>query len=217
MPGAILFVLIVGAALAVLVVYALRALKKAAIERNAALREMAARLGLGYHEEPGPGRLAPKPVVAGTIQGRRARLHEFVRGAGKSRTSWVAASVEILGPSALKFTIRTQGPAIFERIAGAFGYKDIVVGDPAFDSLLAIDGSDEVFLKAALIPEVRSRVVAFWPKAHGSRITVGEGGESVYEQQGSLTNARCRENLEKAFPVLGDMAALAEVHAAAAG
>jgi len=215
MNGAIVFVLIAGGALVGLVVFVIRAAKKAAIDRNVALREMAARLGLEYREEQSSGLFAPKPTVAGMIGGRRARLHEFTRGSGKSRTSWVAASVEILGPSALKLTMRSQGPAIFERIAGAFGYKDIVIGDPSFDSMFAVNGSDEVFLKAALIPEVRSRLVAFWPKASGGRITVGEGGEAVYEQQGSLTNARCRENLERAFPVLGDMAALAEVHASA--
>jgi len=215
MDNAVWFVLLIGGALMGLVVFALRTAKKAALVRNVALREMAERLGLEYREEPAPGIFAPTPVVAGMINDRRARLHEFSRGSGKSRTRWVAASVGILGPSALKFTMRSQGPAIFERIAGAFGYKDVVIGDAAFDAMFAINGSDEAFLKAALISEVRIRLATFWPKASGGRITVGDG-EAVYEQQGSLSSARCREHLEKAFPVLGDMAALAEVHATAA-
>ena len=215
MNGAVVFVLLGGAGLIGLIVFIIRAVKKAALERNAALREMAGRLGLDYHEDPAPGMFAPTPVVAGMINGRRARVHEFTRGSGKNRTRWVAASVQILGTSGLKFTMRSQGPAIFERIAGAFGYKDIVVGDPQFDAMFAINGSDETYLQAALIPEVRARLVAFWPKASGGRITVGDG-EAVYEQQGSLTSARCRENIEKAFPVLGDMVALAEVHATGA-
>jgi hypothetical protein len=215
MNGAVVFVILIGAALIGLVVFVIRVAKKSALERNVALREMAGRLGLDYHEDPAPGMFAPTPVVAGTINGRRARVHEFTRGSGKNRTRWVAASVQILGTSMLKFTMRSQGPAIFERIAGAFGYKDVVVGDPAFDAMFAINGSDETYLQAALIPEVRARLVAFWPKARGGRITVGDG-EAVYEEQGSFTNASSRENLEKSFPVLGDMVALAEVHATAA-
>ena len=210
-----MLVLVIGAALIGFVVFIMRVAKKSALERNVALREMAGRLGFEYREDPAPGMFAPTPVVAGMINGRRARVHEFTRGSGKSRTRWVAASVQILGTSALKFTMRSQGPAILERIAGAFGYKDIVVGDPEFDAMFAINGRDETFLKAALIPEVRARLVVFWPKAGGGRITVGDG-EAVYEQQGSLTNARCREHLEKSFPLLGDMVALAEVHATGA-
>jgi hypothetical protein len=216
MNGAVVFVILFGAALIGLVVFIMRAAKKAALERNVALREMARRLGFDYREEPASGMFAPMPIVAGMLNGRRARVHEFTRGSGKNRTRWVAASMQILGTSGLKFTMRSQGPALLERIAGAFGYKDIVVGDPAFDAMFAINGSDEAYLKAALIQEVRMRLAAFWPKAGGSRITVGDG-EAVYEQQGSLTNARSRENLEKSFPVLGDMVALAEVHATAAG
>ncbi|HUG10768.1 MAG TPA: hypothetical protein VMM36_07130 [Opitutaceae bacterium] len=212
MSGAVVFVLFGGAALIGLVVFVMRAVKKSALERNVALREMAGRLGFEYREDPAPGMFAPRPVVAGMINGRRARVHEFTRGSGKSRTSWVAASVQILGTSALKFTMRSQGPAFIEKIAGAFGYKDIVVGDPAFDAMFAINSSDETYLKAALIPEVRMRLVAFWPKASGGRITVGDG-EAVYEQQGSLSSASSRERLENSFPVLGDMVALAEVHA----
>ena len=209
-PGVFFTIAVVGG-ISALIVFGVRAAKRSGIERNAALREMAARLGLEYFEEPpAAGFLPPSPAVRGMFGGRAARLQEFSRGSGKNRTRWVAARVQCAAAGAFKLSVRSQGPAIFEKIAGAFGYKDIVIGDTAFDSLLVVHGSDEEFIKAALIPEIRARIIAFWPKATGGRIVV-EGGEAVYEEQGSFSRTKCREHLEKAFPVLGDMAAIAEV------
>lgn len=214
MNGGAYFMVAIIPVIVVLVVMAVRAGKKAGLKRNAELREMAARLGLQYTEQaPSAGFLPPSPSVAGMFSGRQARLREFTRGSGKNRTRWVAAHVQCTQSNSLKLTLRTQHMAIFEKIAEVFGYKDIVVGDLAFDSLLAVRGNDEAFIKAALIPEIRTRIVAFWPKKLGSRITV-DNGEVVYEQQGSFGNAQCRESLEEAFPVLTDMAAIAEVHGA---
>ena len=119
--------------------------------------------------------------------------------------------MECVGAGSLKLNLRAQGSALYEKVAGMFGYKDIVVGDPVFDSVFAVGGSDEEFIKAALIPEIRARLIAFWPKAGGGRIKV-EDGEAVYEEMGNFSRERCREHLEKAFPVLADMAAIAEVH-----
>lgn len=185
--------------------------RKAGFERNVGLRELAARLGIEYLESPvALSFMPPKASVQGRIGGRKARLREFSRGSGKSRTQWVSASVECLGPSSLRISLRTQGPAFFEKFAKVLGYKDIVVGDPLFDSLLAIEGNDETFIKAAFIPEIRNRLIGFWPKSRGCRITVADG-EAVYEEMGSLTSERARKNVENAFPVLSDMAAIAEV------
>lgn len=189
--------------------------RSAGFKRNASLRDMAARLGLEYSETPHVFKfMPPTPVVHGTVGGRRARIYQFSRGSGKSRTHWVAASVQCQGSSPLHLSLRTQGSAIFEKLAGAFGYKDIVIGDRPFDSVFAIHGNDEAFIKAALIPEIRHKLIAFWPRARSGRIRV-ENGEAVYEEQGSLSGVRPRANVEKALGVLPDLAALAEVRAAA--
>jgi hypothetical protein len=212
MDGGAIFAVAVVAGVVVLVVFGVRAAKRAGIERNARLREMAARLGLEYIEmRPGSKYLPPEPSVSGIYAGRQARLREFSRGSGKNRTRWVAAHVACSASTSLKMTIRTQRPAILEKIAGAFGYKDIIVDDLEFDALLAINGNDETFIQAALIPEIRARIVAFWPKKLGGRIIVGDG-EAVYEEQGSFGRESCREHLEKSFPVLSDMAAMAEIY-----
>jgi hypothetical protein len=189
--------------------------RRAGFKRNAALRGMAARLGLEYTETPHSfGFMPATPVVQGAIGGRRARIYEFSRGSGKSRTHWVAASVQCHGSSPLQLSLRTQGSAIFEKLAGAFGYRDIVIGDRPFDSVFAIHGNDEAFIKAALIPEIRHKLIAFWPRARSGRIRV-ENNEAIYEEQGSLSGDRPRANVEKALTVLPDLAALAEVRAAA--
>lgn len=212
MDAAVLFVIAIASGVAVLVVAGFRAARKSGIERNARLREMAARLGLEYFEKPASvGFLPPTPIVTGDFGGRRAQVHEFTRGSGKNRTYWVAARLQCSGGGSLKLSLRTQGSALYEKLAGMFGYKDIDVGDRAFDSVFSISGSDEEFIKAALIPEIRARLVAFWPGARGGRIRV-EDGEAVYEEMGNLAKERCRANVEKSLPVLADMAAIAEVH-----
>lgn len=155
--------------------------------------------------------LPPEPAVSGRIRGRPARLHAFTRGTGKSRTHWVAARLECIDAGPLKLSMRTQGPALYEKLAGAFGYKDVVTGDAVFDRTFAVHGNDEAFVKAALIPEVRQKLVAFWPRARAGRFVI-ESGDAVYEERGSFTSRRTRENIEKAFGVLGDLAAIAEVY-----
>jgi hypothetical protein len=213
-PGAlipiVMFALFIGGTLVVVLLG-----RGAGFKRNAGLREMAARLGLEYSETQGLFKfMPPKPEVRGIVHGRRARIYEFSRGAGKSRTHWVAASVQCNGSSPLQLSLRTQGSAHYEKLAGAFGYKDIVIGDHPFDSVFAIHGNDETFIQTALIPEIRHKLISFWPRARSGRIRI-ENSEVTYEEQGSLSRERPRENVERALAVLPDLAALAEVRAAA--
>lgn len=186
--------------------------RNASFKRNAALRELAGRLGFEYGETPGAFKwLPPSPTVQGRFAGRPARIHEFTTGSGKSRKSWVAARISCASAGGLQLSIRTQGPAILEKFAGMFGYKDIVIGDAGFDSRFAIGSNDEAFIKAALIPEVRGKIEAFWTKSSGGRLSI-EGGESSWVETGTLSGERSRANVERSFAVLSDLAAIAEVH-----
>ena len=212
MGGNLLPVLAVIVGVALLILIAGRAGKKAGVRRNGRMRDIAGRLGLDYSEDPPPFKfLPPDPVVAGTYSGRQAKIYSFSRGSGRNRTHWVATRLLCPGAGSLELTIRTQHAALFEKIAGAFGYKDIVIGDPVFDSRLVINGNDEDYIKAALIPEVRTRILEFWPRASGSKIIV-RAGEVVFEEQGSFYREKSLAHLEKACPVLSDLAAIAEVH-----
>lgn len=186
--------------------------RSASRKRNELMRAAAQRLGLEYHAPPDSFFMQGEPKVMGRYRGRFARLYSYTTGSGKSRTTWCAVAVQGENLHGLKLKLRTQGPALFEKIAQAFGFQDVVVGDRPFDAQFVVSTNDAGFVKAALLPELRAQLLALWgEKGRGANIQL-DGGECVYAEIGSMGNAKCLARLEAALPVVCDLMALAEVY-----
>ena len=196
--GALVVVVVVG----VVVVWAVRREIKAA--RN--LTALASRLGLRFRpakeNEPGVGN-----TVEGDFQGRPARFWTYATGSGKSRTEWVAVSVRLAGDSRLTVQLKPQG--FGTKLAELFGAKEIEVGETRFDGEWFIRTNASATCRAALLPEIRERLMTARLTGARGMFTI-ENGAARYHEAGSYSSERTTARLELILPLLRDLAEAAE-------
>jgi hypothetical protein len=189
--------LVVGA-----VVWAVRREIKAA--RN--LTALASRLGLRFRpskeNEKGVGN-----TVEGDFQGRPARFWTYATGSGKSRTEWVAVSMRLSGDPRL--TVQLKPQSFGTKLAEIFGAKEIEVGETRFDGEWFIRTNAPATCRAALLPELRERLMT--ARQTGARGVFSlEKGVAGYTEMGSFAREATVARLESLLPLLRDFAEAAE-------
>ena len=170
---------------------------------------LATRLGL-EHLPPGPGWKAMlwTPEANGILRGKKVRLYNYTTGSGKSRTTWSAVSAEPRLGGALEFSLEPQG--FGSAVMAFFGYKEITVGDPAFDARWFIRTNKPDYLGAALLPELRVKL----DQLHSARARGTfklERGTVVYSERGTFGNPALCERFVLATEIVCDLADVAEV------
>jgi hypothetical protein len=175
--------------------------------------QLAKRLGL----TPAPAEkrfgFRPEPHASGHLRGKAARLYAFTTGSGKSRTRWTALAVHPALTGGLTFQLSRQG--FGTKVAQLFGAKEITVGDPEFDRAWFIQTNQPEFFRAALIPELRTRITAAFDhsgRAHRVSLQL-EGDAVVYAEAGDFSDERRCERIANMANVLVDLADVAEVFA----
>lgn len=149
--------------------------------------------------------------LRGNIAGRRVRMWSYTTGSGKSQTTWAAVGVIPRETGGLEFKFSRQGLAT--KMMELFGSKEITCGDRTFDDAWFAQTNRPDYLAAALVPEIREKLMAVHRAGGGGTFRLDEGGEVVYVEQGSLANAARVRRLEAVVPVLLDLADVAEVGA----
>jgi hypothetical protein len=204
-PGAIISVAVIG--IVVLILFATRHAAKVAAQN---VRLVAESLGLNV-TEGGSGVLISESRAEGTFRGKRVEVYSFSTGSGKSRQLWAAISATPKADGGLNFMFRRQG--FGTRVMEMFGTREIEVGDPDFDRVWFIQTNQPDFLRAALLPEIRSRISSFAQKnVRGPQIEV-ESGAVRYAEMGSFSNGALTERIVRAAEVVCDLADIAEVFA----
>ena len=148
--------------------------------------------------------------AAGVRSGRRVEVSTFTTGSGKSRTTWLAVVVKGV-PGRLELSLVRQG--FGTKISEWFGTKEIEVGDAAFDARWFVRSNRAEFVAAALLPEIRARIDAVAGLGGRSFKIEVQAGQVKYVEQGGVTSASMRRT-EQVFPLLEELAALAEVESA---
>lgn len=196
--GVLFVVVMVGG----LVVWGVRREIKAG--RN--LTALAARLGLRFRpakeNEPGVGHTAE-----GESQGRTARFWTYATGSGKSRKEWVAVSVRVAGESRLMLQLEPQG--FGTKLAELFGAKEIEAGEPRFDGEWFIRTNAPATCRAALLPELRERLMTARQTGARGVFTV-EKGVAAYSEMGTFARDITVTRLESLLPLLRDLAEAVE-------
>jgi len=118
------------------------------------LQGLATQLGLEFLPAPS---WFKKPRVAGMRRGRAVQLYNYSTGYGKSRRTWSAVSAHPAGDGKLTFALRKRD--LTTRLNQLFGPKPITVGDAEFDKGWYVQTNQPDFLRAALIPELRTRLM----------------------------------------------------------
>ncbi len=185
---------------------ALAQMRKAA----ANLQALSQRLGLVYREDKTAG-LVTMRTVTGLQAGREVSFHNFTTGGGKSSTTWRAVSVRPRAAGGLIFYFHRQGLAA--KIEALFGAKEAVVGDAAFDAAWFLQTNEPEFVGAALVPEVRAKLMAAQAAGGPGGSFKLESGMVRYAETGTFSDASACARLEQMLPVLHDLADIAEVAA----
>jgi hypothetical protein len=181
-------------------------------QRTAAnLQKLAAQLGLGFVAAVGwMGRAS----VSGTLRGKKVDFFSYTTGSGKSSTTWAAVTAQAATTGALAFTLQKQG--FSTKIAGLFGAHEITVGDGEFDAAWFVQTNQPEFLRAALIPELRAKLMAARRAGAVGKFEL-RGSEIKYAEVGTFAEAKRSERLAALADAVCDLAAVAEVAAEGQG
>jgi hypothetical protein len=199
----LLFVVMAG----LMVAWAMRTYKRTLEE----FRRWAAAQGLSVGEGAW---WASLPEATGTRAGRRLRVATFSTGSGKSKQTWLAAAVAVGAGGRLELEFKRQG--FGTKVAEWFGAKEVTLGEAGFDARWFVRTNQPDFVKAALLPEMRLRIDAV--AALGGRelrIEIKDGWVRYVEHGG--VNAQACGRIERALPLLDELAVLAEVSAGQRG
>lgn len=178
---------------------------------RANLTALARDLGLQLEEKPVVlGMILQIPIVSGERGGRRLRFYTFSTGSGKQRQAWQAVGMSCANPHGLTFRLGSQN--VITALGTLFGGQDVLVGDPVFDERFIVRTSDADFLRAALLPEIRAALLRCWSPRAGCAHVKLEGGEVVYAEAGSFTEAAVLERMKAMLEPLAALATLPEVY-----
>jgi hypothetical protein len=169
----------------------------------------AQRAGLRVNEQTVLG-FTSVQSMEGEQAGRRLRYWTFATGTGKSRTHWVAVGVQPRATAGLTFGLTRQN--FGSKLLELFGSKEIQVGDPAFDGAWFVRTNQPDFFAAALIPQIRARLMAEPAGRRSGRYELKEGVVQ-YVQHGHLAGTEVLAHLEQQLPLLHELADVAEVFA----
>jgi hypothetical protein len=171
------------------------------------LTKLASRLGLELKRQPAKLGFEASPTVTGQYRGRQVRFFDYRTGSGKNRRSWSAVSAAAPGSGA--FTLELAAENFLTRIATSMGLQDLKIGDPIFDQAFIVRSNDAAAAAAALLPEIRTRLLTAFPRLFGGALTV-KGGEVRYAEGGGLGDAACVARLADLLEVVCDLAEVAE-------
>lgn len=175
------------------------------------LQRLAADLGLEAIQPP-KRRFLPAGMgsVKGNYRGRFVRIYSYTTGSGKSRTHWCAIEAKVQNPAKLTFNISRE--SFLTRTVKVFGMQEARVGDEMFDRAFFMRTNQAEYLRMALIPEVRSRMLGH-QKIAGSRgsFTANDLGVK-YAEVGSFSNERLISRFPQAVEVVCDLADIVETY-----
>lgn len=205
LPVFLVVVLVVGAVMAVAFLVA----RQAGRQMEARLTAVADSLGLRLQMKRVLG-IPADARLEGTVHGRAVRIWSYSTGSGKSRTQWAAAGVRPRRDGGLTFRLTRQG--LLTKLTELFGAREITVGDPRFDAAWFVQTNQPEFLAAALLPEIREKLMTAHRGAGAGTLQL-EKGEIVYAERGQLGEAARVRRLVEILPLLHDLADVAEVAA----
>jgi len=174
-----------------------------------ALTALAARLGLELRRQPAKFGFEPTPTVEGRHRNRGVRFFSYTTGSGKSRTSWIAVTAAVNGGAGFSLDLYPEN--FIYRIATALGMQDIKVNDPAFDPAFIVKSNDPAYAAAALLPEIRTRLLD--ERQHGAHGHLSvKNGEVRYAEIGSFSEQNRTDRLARMLESACDLAEVAEVY-----
>jgi hypothetical protein len=198
---------LVIAAVGGLVVWAATVQKQRA---TANLQKLATQLGLEFVAATG---WLGRPRVSGMLRGKKTDFFTYVTGSGKSSTTWAAMTVQAATAGALTFTLEKRG--FVTKIEKLFGAHEAVVGDAEFDQAWFVQTNQPEFMSAALIPELREKLMAARRAGAKGKFEL-KNNEVKYAEVGDFSDSKRCDRLAALADVVCDLADVADVAEVAA-
>jgi len=195
----------------VLVALTLLAARRRKRKTRENLAGLASRLGFEVKRKPAKFGFEPPPTVEGRYRDRPVRFFNYTTGSGKSQTNWSAVSAGIGNDSG--FTLELAPENFLTRIAAALGMQDIKVGDPDFDRAFLVRSNNAAYATAALLPEIRARLLSKLKQRAIGTLTV-RAGVVRNAEVGGFDDAARVDRLAGLLDVICDLADVAEVYKA---
>ena len=113
----------------------------------------ASELGLSFFPASGMGH----GEIRGDIRGVSVHVDVHMRKSGDSRAAYTR--VRLMYPSSVRETFYLSKQQPFSIFARLFGQRDMIIGDPTFDSRVVIDAPDPIALDRFLTPARRMGIL----------------------------------------------------------
>ena len=172
---------------------------------------LARRLGLEFKRHKAKLGFEPPPTVAGPHRNRAVRFFSYTIRSGKNSTTWSAVAAAVGGAGG--FSLELFPKHFLNRIAAAFGLQDIQVGDPLFDQAFVVKSNDPAYAAAALLPEIRSCLLAERTRGARGHLAITDG-ETRHAEVGTFNNEARVARLTRMLEVVCDLAEVAEIYKA---
>lgn len=178
-------------------------------QARANLAQLGERLGLGVLEGKRLPIIGSMPAgLGGSCRGRAMRVFTYSTGTSKNRTQWCALAAKIADPRG--FTLSISAENFLTRAGRMIGVDDVAIGDEVFDRRFYVKSNDPDYVRAALLPEVRAKLLEAWKPDMGGSIAV-QGDEVRYTTQGSFAQTGTCNRLAGVTEIVCDLAEIVDV------
>ncbi len=158
------------------------------------------------------GRFFKKYRLVGEVRGKAVEVFSYTTGSGKSQQRWVAIVVAVRAAGGLTFTLKRRF-TLFEFIARQFRKNAVEIGDAAFDQQWVLTTNHATFMRSALLPEMREKILRFGGRGWSSGNFKYETYKVQYAEQGSFSDAKLCARFEEMVSLLCDLSDAIEVYA----
>lgn len=205
MPNFVFPLVLVPAVAAVIFAIAVAQGKKA----KANLLQLGDKLGLKLDAQ---GRFIKKYRLIGELRGKAVELFSYTTGSGKSQQRWAAIAVRVKASGGLTFSLKRR-MSLFEFIARLFRKNSVETGDPAFDRQWVLTTNQPDFMRSALLPEMREKIVRLSGGGLSSANYKYDLYTVRYSEQGSFGSGKLCARFGEIVDLLCDLADVVEVGA----
>jgi hypothetical protein len=204
-PDVIFPIVMVATVAAVVIVISIIQAKKA----KANLIALGDKLGLSLETQ---GRYFKKHRLTGLLSGKAVEVFSYTTGAGKSKRTWAAVSVRVKASGGLTFSLKRR-LSLFEFVAKLFRKNSVELGDAAFDKKWVLTTNQPDFMRVALLPEMREKIMRLSGGSMASGHYKCERDTVQYAEQGSFSSAKVCTRFAAIAGLVCDLADVVEIRA----
>jgi hypothetical protein len=175
---------------------------------TANLKQLGEKLGLRLEVQ---GRFSKKHRLVGVLRDKSVEFYSYTTGSGKSQQKWAAVAVSVKVASLLTFSLKRR-LSLFEFIARRFRKNAVEMGDADFDKAWVLITNRPDYMRAALLPEMREKILRLSGGGMRSANYKHEFHTVQYSEQGSFSSAKLCDRFEEIAGLLCDLADVVEVY-----